>query len=47
MTFEIKGIDEKIVSVITYVCWVVEEEREVLITEYQKIELLSKGHVFK
>jgi hypothetical protein len=47
MTFEVLGVDEKIVHVVAYKCWVVEEKREVIITEPQKLELLAQGHTFK
>lgn len=47
MTFKILGVDEKIVHVVAYKCWVVEEKRKVIITEPQKLELLAQGHTFK
>jgi hypothetical protein len=47
MTFEIRGVDEKIVHIVAYNCWIVEEKRLVIITEPQKLELLAQGHTFK
>ena len=47
MTFIIKRLVKEIVSVITYECFCVEDNKMVLITEPQKQELLAQGHVFK